>query len=95
MTHQVDRNGQKLAKRARKLAAMHAMNSADWGRIEVALASVLVEMERDRRAGEDNIRASRSFMRTLDKVQRVNETGDHTIQADGRPLREHRAEQES
>lgn len=69
----------------------HDLNTADFGRVEAAIRYVLEKTPKT--ANPDGVRA---MERTLDKVTRVNGTGDYSIQWPGGPtLRESRARHEA
>lgn len=83
-----DAVGQKLARTAKRLADIRELNNADWHRIEAALHMLIESAEFN--APESNPRGQKAMRRTYDKVQRINNTGDYTIQADGRTIKERR-----
>ncbi|MDL5351128.1 hypothetical protein [Microbacterium sp. zg-YB36] len=59
-----------------------ALNSDDWGRIEACLrgyADEIVALPESKR----HPRAEQTIRRTLDKVERINQTGDYTPQFGG------------
>lgn len=63
----------------------NSLNSADYGRIEAALRASLEDLP-----AEKYPKARRAWERTLDKIERINQTGEYTIQHGGMTLRESR-----
>lgn len=73
----------------------HALNSADYARIEAALRADIELCEKY--VAEGNVlnggepKGLRAMRRTLDKIERINGTGEYTIQSgSGLPLWKHR-----